>query len=155
MPATRSGVSLALPATRTDARGAGVFAGASPMRGFGAALRRRASEQHGSRDDESDFALKRFIDASHASGLFEQRQVDYWDKDVERSCLTSRALKMAASLQRENHLMNRGRRNVEVRLDVRFRGRATVDLLVVVDESQVLALARGEFFLAHSRELGI
>jgi len=63
--------------------------------------------------------------------------VAYRDKDVERSCLTRRALKVAAGFQRENHLMNRGRRDIEVPLDVRFRRRAAVDLLVVVDESQV------------------
>ena len=62
---------------------------------------------------------------------------------------------MAAGLERENHLMNRWRRDVEVPLDVRLRGRAAVDLIVVVNESQVLALTRGEVFLAHSRELCI
>ncbi len=102
-----SGVPLGLPA-RTDARGAGVFAGAcTDARLWRCALAQGQREQHESRDEESDLALN--IDASHASGSFEQRQLGCWYKDVQRSCLTSGAFKMAAGLQRENHLMNRGR----------------------------------------------
>ena len=51
--------------------------------------------------------------------------------------------------------MNCGCRNLEVPLDVGFRWCTAIDLFVVVDESQVLTLASGEFFRVHLREMDI
>ena len=157
MPATRKPRALFGLADNASRRPAALAysPAPAPKRGHGAALGCRVIEQHESHGDESDRALGLLTGASRAIGSFEQRQVGNWNQDAERSCLTGRALQMAIRLQRENHLMNRGRRNLEVPLDVRFCGCAAIDLFVVVDESQVLALACGEFFRAHSRELGI
>lgn len=46
----------------------------------------------------------------------------------------------AGSLQRDEHLMDRGRRDREIPLDVRFGGRATQHTRVRIDERQVLTL---------------
>jgi hypothetical protein len=48
----------------------------------------------------------------------------------------------AGSLQSDQHLMHRGRRDREIPLDVRFGGRATQHTRVGIDERQVLTLLR-------------
>ena len=51
---------------------------------------------------------------------------------------------VSGNLQRDDHLMHSWRRYAEVPLDVRLGRRTTVDLAVVVDEREVLALAGRE-----------
>jgi hypothetical protein len=50
----------------------------------------------------------------------------------------------AVALQSLNHIVNRGWGNPEVAFQIRFRGSLAVDLGVVVDKGQILALFGGE-----------
>jgi hypothetical protein len=50
----------------------------------------------------------------------------------------------AVALQGLDHIVNRGRGNLEVVLQVRLRGSLAVDLGVVVNEGQILTLFCGE-----------
>jgi hypothetical protein len=60
-----------------------------------------------------------------------------------RACLSGLPLDEPALLQREEHSMNRGRRDLEIVAEVRFRWCPTVDLRVVVDEREILPLLGG------------
>jgi hypothetical protein len=59
----------------------------------------------------------------------------------------------AFAFERENHLMDGGRSDAEVFLDVGFGGRASVDAGVGIDEGEVLALLGGEAGSISARHL--
>jgi len=56
----------------------------------------------------------------------------------------------AVSLERDDHLMHRGRANLKVALHIGLGGRAPEHVRISVDESQVLALLFGEALRAEA-----
>src|SRR5207253_424055 len=77
--------------------------------------------------------------------LLQARQVLRLYKEANGSGLPRGSFDKAVALQGLDHIVNRGRRNLEVALQVRLRWRAAVDLGVVVDECQILTLFCGEW----------
>ncbi len=75
---------------------------------------------------------------------FERGQSSGWNKDTDGAGCPRSSLEVPPSLKRKHHLVNRWRRDLEVPLDVRLSGWAPIDLVVVVDKRQVLALAGGK-----------
>ena len=65
-------------------------------------------------------------------------------KKANGSALPGSFFDEAVALQGLDRLVNRGRGNPEVALQVGLRGRLAVDLCVVIDEGKILALFRGE-----------
>ena len=61
-------------------------------------------------------------------------------KEANGSGLPRGSFDEAVALQGLDHIVNRGRGNLEVTLQVRLRRRLAVDLGVVVDEGQILTL---------------
>jgi len=83
----------------------------------------------------------------------QQRKFRGRNKDTCGPRDTRSSLKMPSGFERDDHLMHRWCRYREVPLDVGFGRRTTIDLRVVVDEREVLALAsreRGLDFLLRS-----
>ena len=66
------------------------------------------------------------------------------DEDFDAPGLAWRPGEQPLALQREDHVVHRGRRDPEEPLDVGLRWRAAVHFRVAVDEGEVLALLRGE-----------
>ena len=66
--------------------------------------------------------------------LLQSRQVLRLYKEANGSALARSSFDEAVALQGLDHVVNRGRRNLEVALQVQFRGSLAVDLGVVVDE---------------------
>ena len=66
------------------------------------------------------------------------------NENTQRPRYTSNTLDMPRSLERDDHLVHGWCGNAEVPLNVRLGRRAAVDLAVVKDEREVLALARRE-----------
>src|SRR5215472_5910508 len=72
--------------------------------------------------------------------LLQSRQVLRLYKEANRSRLPGSSLDKAVALQGLDHIVNRGRGNPEVALQIRLCGSLAVDLGVVVEECQILTL---------------
>ena len=75
--------------------------------------------------------------------LFQSRQECRLYAEANGSGLPRDSFDQAIALQGFDHIVNRGRGNPEVALQVRLRGRPAMDLGVVVDEGQILTLFNG------------
>ncbi len=80
----------------------------------------------------------------HKRVLLESRQVLRLYKEANGSGLPRGSFDEAVALQGLDHIVDRGRGNLEVALQVRLRGNLAVDLGVGVDEGQILTLFCGE-----------
>ena len=78
----------------------------------------------------------------HRYQLLEVWQILTSKHQSNRSSLTRRSLNQPFCVQRQNHLVNCGRRDFEICLHVSFCGRTSVNLSVVVDEGEILTLQR-------------
>ena len=76
--------------------------------------------------------------------MFEWRESVAGDQHLDGSGGAGGAGEQPLPFEGEDHLVDGGRRDAEVALDVGLRGRAPVDSGVVVDEGEVLALLGGE-----------
>ena len=66
------------------------------------------------------------------------------DEHLDASGGSGRSADEAQSFEGEDHLVDRGRRDLEVSLQFGLGGWVTVDAAIGVDEGQVLALDAGE-----------
>src|SRR5437879_41968 len=78
----------------------------------------------------------------------EHGEVLWWDEDFDASGGSGRATDEGQTLEGEDHLVNRGRRDLEVSLQLGLGGWIPMDAAIGVDEGQVLALGGGEAGLA-------
>ena len=76
--------------------------------------------------------------------LLQSRQVLRLYKEANGSGLSRSSLDEAVALQGLDHFVNRGRRNLEVALQVQLSGSLAVDLGIVIDVGQILTLFCGE-----------
>ncbi len=81
----------------------------------------------------------------------EGRQVTPRNQHLDRPSLARSPSDEVPALEREDHVVHRRRRDIEVPLEVRFGRRAPVDLRVGRNERQVLPLKFGEPWVCQSR----
>jgi len=75
---------------------------------------------------------------------FKNWQVLRSDEEFDASCDTWLASDQTGAFERKNHLVNRGRRDLEMTLHVGLGRRAPEQPRIGIDEGQVLALLFGE-----------
>jgi|SRR5664280_49434 len=85
---------------------------------------------------------KRLGTARHLS--LQRRKLGQRNENTDGPPNSSSTFDVSGGLERDDHLMHSWRGHAEVPLDVRLCRRPTVDLAVVVDEREVLALASRE-----------
>src|SRR5215472_6480378 len=78
--------------------------------------------------------------ARELGGLFQSREVLRVYTKPNGSSPPRGSFDEAVSLQSFNHIVNRGRGDLEVAFQIRFRGSLAADLGVVVDKRQILTL---------------
>jgi len=74
----------------------------------------------------------------------QDRQALRGDEDLDASWRAGLTTNEAISFERDDHLMDRGRADAEMALDVGFGGWAPKHVRIGVDEGQVLALLLGK-----------
>src|SRR5215472_8598205 len=78
--------------------------------------------------------------------LPQRRQMLRQHQQPNAAPLARRPLDQAIKLQSLDHLVNRGRGNLEIPLQIGLRGCLAVNLRIVIDEHQILTLFRREWW---------